>query len=207
MSCFWAQFQMIGIDVFRYDTRIYLKSIRAPSENDICIGAIVGKNPGSAIANNLNIMSLQQINLDGDKLLPTVRNILLKSFNIADKTISSGEYVQVLNLFYLCDPVLVNAVGSISKYDSPMYCISESKKFYWIWYVWGGENVNLSDFKHRFKNFNTKEHFFFDWKTKSVSNHVPGHKDFARHTQGLSHKSIVPYISELVKNRQQNDAP
>ncbi len=200
MSYFWAKFQKIGIDVFRYDTRIYLQSIRAPSENDICIGAIVGKNPGSAKANNLNIIPLQQIKLDGDKLLPTVRNILLKSFNKAGKTMSSGGYIQVLNLFYLCDPVLVNAIGSIVKYDFPMYCNSESKAFHWIWYVWGGENVNLSNFKHRFRNFNAKEHFFFDWKTKSINKHVPGPKDFARHTQGLSHESIVPYISELIKN-------
>lgn len=40
----------IGDEIFRYDTRVYLNPIDFPRGDDICIGAIVGKNPGSAIA-------------------------------------------------------------------------------------------------------------------------------------------------------------
>ena len=56
------------------DTRVYLKQIQKPSNNDICLGAIVGKNPGSARGAISN--ELVQIDLQGDKLLPTVSTFL-----------------------------------------------------------------------------------------------------------------------------------
>lgn len=65
MSYYWAIFQKVRSNVFRYDTRIYLESLDEPNDDDICIGAVVGKNPGSAKANNINSTSLQQIRLDG----------------------------------------------------------------------------------------------------------------------------------------------
>jgi len=79
VSYFWAKFEKVDGQIFRYDTRLYIHSIKSPCNEDNCIGAIVGKNPGSAKANNENNCSLQEINLDGDKLLPTVRNIIEKS--------------------------------------------------------------------------------------------------------------------------------
>lgn len=50
MSYYWAKFKKIDDNIFRFDTRVYLNPTKSPGENDICIGAIVGKNPGSAIA-------------------------------------------------------------------------------------------------------------------------------------------------------------
>lgn len=50
MSNYWAKFKKVDDDTFRFDTRIYLIKISEPSDDYICIGAVVGKNPGSAIA-------------------------------------------------------------------------------------------------------------------------------------------------------------
>ena len=199
MTNFWARFQKVENDIFRYDTRIYLTEIRIPHETDTCIGAIVGKNPGSAKAKDLSQSALQEIYLDGDKLLPSVRNIVLKSYSNAGKQITDGEYIQVLNLFYLCDPDLTNAIKSIRKYHSPMHCDSESKVFQWVWYVWGGEDENLTDFKIRFSKVNTTRHFYFGGDSKSIINNMPGARDKARHTQGLTHELVIPYIGRILK--------
>ena len=43
---YWAKFENIENNIHRFDTRVYLKQIQKPSNNDICLGAIVGKNPG-----------------------------------------------------------------------------------------------------------------------------------------------------------------
>lgn len=48
MSCYWAKFEKLGNSIFRYDTIIYLNQVNSPGNNDKCIGAIVGKKPGSA---------------------------------------------------------------------------------------------------------------------------------------------------------------
>ncbi len=66
---YWAKFENIGNNIHRYDTRVYLIEINKPSDNDKCLGAIVGKNPGSARGAISN--ELVQIDLQGDKLLPT----------------------------------------------------------------------------------------------------------------------------------------
>ena len=201
MSHFWAKFEQHGVNLFRYDTRIYLNSISTPSDSDICIGAIVGKNPGSAIAINCSHAELQPINLDGDKLLPTVRNIILKAYAHASIKVPNRKYVQVLNLFYLCNPDLGQAINLIKEHSSSIKnCKSELKEFPWVWYVWGGENQNLSEFKLRFSQLTAEKNFYFDKVAGSIVKTVPSVKAFAKHTQGLKHDFVVPYIAELVKN-------
>lgn len=43
MSFFWARFQQIQDHDFRFDTRVYLTDVNKISEDDICVGAVVGK--------------------------------------------------------------------------------------------------------------------------------------------------------------------
>ena len=66
MSYFWAKFEKIDDNIFRYNTRIYLSNIENVNDNDSCIAAIIGINPGSAKANDTCNSELQKINLDGD---------------------------------------------------------------------------------------------------------------------------------------------
>ena len=96
MSQFWAKFESIDNATYRLDTRIYLKDIDAPMEDDQCIGAVVGKNPGSAKQSTSSSL-LQSIELNGDKLLPTVLNILAKAYDKANVAIPERCFVQVLN--------------------------------------------------------------------------------------------------------------
>ena len=90
---------------------VHLKQIQKPSNNDICLGAIVGKNPGSARGAISN--ELVQIDLQRDQLLRTVKNIFEKAYFKSGKKIPDNSYIQVLNLFYLCDADLNNAIKNM----------------------------------------------------------------------------------------------
>ena len=82
MTEFWAKFIPQNGEVFRMDTRVYLSPVTSPSDSDYCLGAVVGKNPGSARKSS-QTEELQPIELSGDKLLPTVRNVVRKAFSQA----------------------------------------------------------------------------------------------------------------------------
>lgn len=197
MSLFWAKFEKYGNDIFRLDTRIYLDDIKEPNIMDKCIGAVVGKNPGSAKRSN-NSASLQAIDLNGDKLLPTVKNIIQKAYQEANINPPKNAYIQVLNLFYLCNKNLDEAIVSMKNSQGPKTCKSEEKIFPWIWYVWGGQANTLDSYKKRFFRMQEGSHFFYDKNNGKIQNNVPNIEDFAKHTQGLSHDCMVPYIATLL---------
>lgn len=199
MSQFWAKFLSIDGETFRLDTRIYLKDIDAPRKGDLCVGAIVGKNPGSA-KESTSSGELQPIELDGDKLLPTVRNIITKAYVEANMPLPERGYVQVLNLFYLCNKNLAQALASIEKFSEPQLCKSEAGAFPWVWYVWGDESADLNPYKKRFSQVNSNYHFFFDNRAKEVKSQSPKHHEFAKHTQGLKHEYVVPHIAKIIAN-------
>ena len=199
MSQFWAKFLSTDGETFRLDTRIYLNDIDAPRNNDLCVGAIVGKNPGSA-KGSTSSSELQPIELDGDKLLPTVRNIITKAYLEANTPLPERGYVQVLNLFYLCNPNLSQAIATIKRFFKPPLCKSEVAAFPWVWYVWGDESADLNPYKKRFSEVNTNHHFFFDNHAKKVKNQTPSHHEFAKHTQVLRHEYVVPHIAQIIAN-------
>jgi len=194
MGYYWANFREVNGDLFRLDTRIYLSNINNPCENDICIGAVVGKNPGSAMPkSNYQSNALTGINLNGDKFLPNVRNIVLKSM----REISTNQYIQVLNLFYLCDKNLYKAIARNQQISSKISDSSESKFFPWVWFVWGANSKELLKFKERFTCINSPNKFYFDNSKKEVISCLPPFQKTARHTQGLVHSHIVPYFEQL----------
>ena len=197
MGHYWAKFEEIDGHLFRLDTRVYLTDIDYPTDSDNCIGAIVGKNPGSAKPREFEPGNLfTEIKLDGDKLLPTVKNIIQKSMNTTDGI----QYVQVLNLFYLCNKDLHQAINSNKLFESPILCPSESKYFPWVWFVWGGSNFHLNKYKERFATLNSQKLFFYNKNQKEVIDRFPAHNDLAKHTQGLPHGEIVPYFKKMLNN-------
>lgn len=198
MSYFWAKFEKISNELFRYDTRIYLKSIDQPLIDDRCLGAIVGKNPGSAQPVSLNCKKIQPINLDGDKLLPCVRNIILKSYDQKKINIPNRTYIQVLNLFYLCNKDLYQAINQINNIQKPVICQTEKNQFNWIWYVWGGQNPKLNSFKERFVLIKGNLHFFLDKNSGKIRQNIPSIEDFPKHIQGMKHDDIVTFISTII---------
>lgn len=198
-SCFWAEFVEIGNDIFRFDTRIYLNSITSIESSDRCIGAVVGKNPGSAKPTK-KIVGLQPINLDGDKLLPTVKNIVTNSYYRAGIDYPKRSYIQILNLFYLCEPQFNQAILKHNNNKSVRFCSTEKSSFPWVWYVWGEKLDNLNIYKIRFSNLQSNVHFYYDQKLKEVVDKQPSISDFAKHTQGLKHDYMIPYIANILQN-------
>lgn len=202
MVHYWAQFENRNGDLFRFDTRIYLQPIEKPSKKDLCIGAVIGKNPGSARPMDNDNSTLQPIQLGHDKFLPTVRNIMIEAYNSAGIALQDNpnKYIQVLNLFYLCGKDLKTARAGIHNIQTTPICRSEKNKFNFIFYAWGGPNDGINDYKMRFiRNSRTDNHIWFDNKTKKPKETIPHEDDFVKHTLGLRHKLIIPSVARVIK--------
>ncbi|PGZ92214.1 hypothetical protein [Bacillus sp. AFS029533] len=198
MSLYWAKFEVKNNHLCRFNTRVYLKPILYPSDKDICIGAVVGKNPGSAKPYDNNSPYFQKIQLENDKLMINVKSIFVKAFEKAKKPIPSNSYVQILNLFYICERNLKQAIKKIDVHTNMSICGTEEKYFPFIWYVWGSENKKLNFYKSRIYNIKSDEQFYLDTNTKKVITAAPRLSDSARHTQGMKHDLIVPFISTIL---------
>ena len=81
---YYARFERRDGHLFRFDTRIYLES-RVSQVADTCIGAIVGKNPGSA--RPVDLGQLLPLELRGDKMLPTVGNLFAEGYARAEESV------------------------------------------------------------------------------------------------------------------------
>ncbi len=197
MSYYWARFEQSEGHLFRYDTRIYLTKINKPSEYDRCIGAVVGKNPGSAQPSDINNSSLQKIDIGRDQLLPNVRTIIEKAFLCSGKVIAHNSYIQVLNLMYICNKDLDEAIKKYKGLLNPKICETEGKFFPFIWYVWGPKHKDLDKLKHRFTKISTNAHFYYDNFSEKFTIQYPNNNP-ARHTQGLRHDLVVPHMAKIV---------
>jgi hypothetical protein len=199
---YWAQFERKEGEMFRFNTRIYLQPIVKPSPTDVCIGAFIGKNPGSAQPTNPKVSILQRIQPGNDKMLPTIKNIMNKAYTAARKNIIPNGYIQVLNLFYLCDPLLNQARRRIQKFlpNHPIDC-SENNNFNFVFYTWGGPYGRINGYKNRFiQNIRTNNHIWFDYNANKTKTTKPSETDFVKHIQGLPHDNIMPQIVAIIKN-------
>ena len=200
MSNFWARFEEVDGNIYRWDTRIYIKPVNDIKVNDICLGAVVGKNPGSA-RGELSI-DLKEINLDGDKLLPTVRNIFIKSYDLINMLLPNRAYIQVLNLFYLCEANLNLAINEAKRKAIKGICQAEKKSFPFVWFAWGGDDKFLNIYKNRFSSIKANQFFYYDNQKRIITQELPAGKSPAKHTQGLTHSFVMPHISNILKEIQ-----
>lgn len=190
-----ARFEEIDGVLFRFDTRIYLHGYD-PEKNSNCVGAIVGKNPGSAIPNALN--ELVPLELNGDKMLPTVRNRFIDGYKLANKEISLNSFVRVWNLFYICDPDLDSACQKAASYKELPICITENDGAPIVWYGWGGNDQRLNLFKERFIAKAWPQQFFYDHNNSCVNTHPPTIESFAKHTQGMPSKPVNEHLANVL---------
>src|SRR5258706_12089724 len=146
----YAEFVQVGNHWFRYDTRVYLNGQPKSQADGHCIAAVIGKNPGSA--GPTNETGWQPIALNGDKMLPYIRNRFLEAYAKAKVLIPDLAYVQVLNLFYLCGKSLRTALKSYGSRQEPQYCQTEGDEYPIEWFVWGGQHPALDALKARFLN-------------------------------------------------------
>lgn len=195
---YFARFSIFGGELFRFDTRIYLRG-GSPEIASKCVGAVVGANPGSARPRVMD----QQHELDhrNDKLLPYVRNRFNAAFDLAGVNPPAGAYVQVLNVFYLCDADMGSAIDKLrSMRDAPI-CISETKRFPLVWYAWGAESMTLAPFKERFLDRRDERTLYMKRDRKSFGSTPPGPMDFAKHPRCMPSAPIEHEISSCLKGQ------
>ena len=192
---YYARFEQHGPNDFRFDTRIYLRDEQPDLSKGICIGAIVGKNPGSAVPGAYGVLA--PIPLNGDKMLPSVRNRFVDAFRMARKTIPLNAYVQVWNLFYLRDPDLNHACSVLEDLQDPPQCTTEEQKAMIVWIAWGGDDGRLNPFKARFKLCGQSA-FYYCHRQGRIVPRMPSSVDFAKHPQGLPAAPVVAHLAALV---------
>jgi len=121
-----------------------------------------------------------------------------KAYKKAGKEIIPNGYIQVLNLFYLCDPSLNQARKKIQGFPPQNDC-SENNKFPFVFYTWGGPNDRINCYKNRFiKNIRTNNHIWFDYNANKTKITKPSEIDFVKHIQGLSHDHILHQIAAVI---------
>jgi hypothetical protein len=191
---YYARFETIADYMFRFDTRIYLGKHSADEDGE-CVGAIIGKNPGSAKPTQFGVLA--SLNLDGDKMLPSVRNRFLSAYQQAGKVIPENAFVQVWNLFYHCNPDLGAACSAMSRLNDLPLCPSESGKQKVVWFAWGGSDNRLNPFKQRFLS-DSQCGFYYNHQSGMIVSRSPCAADFAKHPQGLPALPIVNHLAGLL---------
>ena len=195
MPHFFAQFRQMGNIWIRHDTRIYLSDFNDTRPAGRCLGAIVGKNPGSAKAASEDWGTLR---LDGDKMLPNVRNILVQAFARAGKTPPPDAYFQVLNLFYLCGQDLAEATAALAAENNAHADPAESGSFPIVWFAWGGPSRQLDSLKDRFLSRQFAHAFYYSPVSGSVVTSIPSKTVLAKHPQGLPHEPLIAHFAALL---------
>lgn len=193
---FFAHFRMHEGHQFRLDTRIYLRDSDKPGERDTCVAAIIGKNPGSANPTQFN--RLTQLSLDGDKLLPNVRNRFRAAYERSGSQIPRGAYIRVWNLLYLCNPDLKDAIASFTTVRRPLICDTEQTMPRMVWFAWGPPNPKLSEYMSRFLDRAIDCPFYYDIDAKKVVTSKPTLTSKVKHTQGLPMEPVERHLSRIV---------
>jgi hypothetical protein len=190
-----ARFEEVQGSLFRFDTRIYVNGYDSGLDSN-CVGAIVGKNPGSAGPSSLN--ELMPLELNGDKMLPTVRNRFIDGYRLAGKHIRPNSFVRVWNLFYICDPDLNSACKKAASYQELPTCETEHGETPVVWYGWGGHDPRLNSFKERFLARSWPRQFFYDHRDICIKNHAPTLHSFAKHTQGMPSRAVNAHLAGIL---------
>lgn len=192
---YYARFESVDGQLFRFDTRIYLGE-HDLAKKSICVGAIVGKNPGSAKPTELGVLA--PLALDGDKMLPSVRNRFRAAYQVAGKSIPDNAYVRVWNLFYLCNPALDQACAVVNAMGNSPSCDSEEGDPPVVWFAWGGNDARLNAFKQRYLA-GQRDSFYYDHRAAKVVGKAPTEEDFAKHPQGMPAKPVVEHLAGFLR--------
>ena len=131
-------------------------------------------------------------------MLPSVRNRFIKAYELTGKAPPEDAFVQVWNLFYLCDKDLASALNAIGEIRSPVVCSSENRIPKIVWFAWGGDDKHLNPFKLRFLNMQFACAFFFDQQTKKICARIPTQTSFAKHPQGLPAQPVIEYLATIL---------
>lgn len=192
---YFARFEEIGGQLFRFDTRAYLREYDSGSLST-CVGAIIAKNPGSAGPTRTG--EFLPLNLGNDRMLPSVKNRFDAAFRRSGKSVPRNAFVRVWNLFYLCDPVFRTARKAVFSLRAPPECPTESESIPILWFAWGGDDKVLNPFKRRFLKRSAAHEFFWKLAIGGIVQRAPGVVELAKHPQGLLAEPIVKYLAGVL---------
>ena len=196
---YFARFEQIEGDLYRFDTRIYLAD-GEPSTESVCVGAVVGINPGSARPRVLS--ALHELELGKDKLLPFVKNRFETAYKKRKRLgadIPNSAFVQILNLFYLCNEDLGQALSRLRGPEEQPVCPAEKNIFPLTWYAWGAENELLAPLKQRFLGRQDQASFYLKRDRKSFGDGIPGPMEFAKHPRGMPAEPVEVKLALMLE--------
>ena len=199
MSCH-ARFQLLDGRLFRFDTKIYLGESQSPCGPGVCVGAFVGKNPGSA---SLAAGDRQGVGrVIQDHTLRMIRYRFTAAYSLARIPIPKNAFVRVWNLFYLCEPDYAEARRVLGKMGSNgLECETEKVDHPEIvWFGWGGADKKTVPCKARFQKKEPAHPFYFDRAAGKICRRVPSEFDAAAHPQGLPLEPIVACLAAMLRN-------
>lgn len=149
--CFTAVFEPCLIngktELLRHNTRLWFERPESPTFDGVCLGAVVGLNPGSAKGDaEIGRETFGECD-------PTMQRVL-KTFEIAFKlkgvSVPEGAYVQLLNLFYLRD---ARASAALAARDENPQILAdardkeEGRQYPFLWLAWG-KSARADDVEH-----------------------------------------------------------
>ncbi len=153
---------------FRFDTRVYLCDCEDHKQDDgkgICLGAFVGLNPGSAEPfRESDVGTWTRICADGT--LRLIRCCFLGA--AGEEAPQQHAFVQVWNLFYLCDPESKRAVPAARKLGPPRPCPREgavNPKV--VWFGWGRSPRWTENREEHFIGMNHENGVYYENKNGS----------------------------------------
>jgi hypothetical protein len=181
---------------YRHDARIYLNQFTGSRSDGRCLGAFIGKNPGSASG-----LSSAWGRIKEDTTLRLIRSVWLKRMAYRKVQAKPGDYVQILNLFYLCNPACCQAVRLANKHALYFPDPAEGQRFERIWWGIG----DYDDAAHRLHSCvnrlltssikNCQKHVFYDPRKNGGSGlavvRQPSSGDFCKHPIGMPHDPLA----------------
>lgn len=142
--CFTAQFSEVRLEkqteLLRYDTRLWFDTPPEALSSAVCVGAVVGLNPGSA-GNGKGGYCLGSCDPTMDRVLTTFEI----AYELRKESVPLNSYVQMLNLFYLRE---VNSAIATDMRDQNINCFQDNRDFAedrtypFLWLAWGQSAKN-----------------------------------------------------------------
>jgi hypothetical protein len=165
---------------------------------------VVLKNPGSA--RPLSTSGNWEI-IKEDHTLVLILNRFREAYAESQKVVPRNAFVQVWNLFYLCNHEADEAFATLVKYresfGEPELCRCEDIVPKLVWFAWGKCNgckkadvARFNSLKARFRKEQHKTHScYYSPKASSMVEGVPSDSEDAQHPQGLPSPAIATYIA------------
>jgi hypothetical protein len=180
----------------RKDTRVYFVHGKYKKNKGRCVGIIWMCNPGNQLPVARTVRWAPWIRLD-----PTMR-FVIQILDEAQRILAGqglaakkGDYVQVLNLFYVCNSYLVSARQQFSS-SNYRECPVPSAKFTWL--AWG-QNNNPKLLPRPQILSGLRRPFFYDPNQKKVVPGVPRAPAYPVHPTARMQKRFQGYKDAVVQ--------